>query len=49
MAFQIGEKVKVAIGEPPLDPKAPRELFVIDRKGREHILTVDRITLKTEN
>jgi hypothetical protein len=48
MAFRVGETVKFAVGEPPPDPKTLRELFVIDRKGKEHILTIDGIMQKAE-
>lgn len=46
MSFRAGETVTVALGEPPLDSKARRTLFAIDRKGKEHILTVDAILAK---
>jgi hypothetical protein len=49
MAFRVHDVVKFALGEQPPDPKAPRELFVLDRKGREHTLTVDEIAPKGKN
>ena len=44
MSFGVGETVKFAIGEVPADSSTPRSLFVVDRKGKEHILTIDQIT-----
>jgi hypothetical protein len=43
MVFRLGEAVRFAIGDEPPGPKTPRELFVIGRKGKEHILTIDEI------
>ncbi len=43
MAFQAGETVRFRLQAPPPDPKKKREVHVVDRKGKTHILTVDEL------
>jgi hypothetical protein len=43
MAFRAGESVRFTLQDPPPGPKKKRELYVLDRKGKQHTLTVDTI------
>jgi hypothetical protein len=44
MSFGMGQEVRVSLQTPPpTDRGKPRELYVRDRKGKEHVLTVDQI------
>lgn len=43
MAFRTGESVRFALQDPPPDPKKKRELYLLDRNGKQHTLTVDKI------
>lgn len=43
MAFAAGESVRFALQDQPPDPKKKRELYILDRKGKQHTLTVDEI------
>lgn len=43
MAFRVGETVRFSVQERLTHPNAQRELYVLDRKGKEHTLTVDVI------
>ena len=39
----MGQEVKFSLQTPPpTDPKKARELFLLDRKGKEHVLSVDQ-------
>jgi hypothetical protein len=47
LSFGMGQDVKFSLQTPPpTDPKKARELYVLDRKGKEHVLTVDQIVPK---
>jgi hypothetical protein len=47
MSFAMGQEVRFSLQIPPLaDRKKPRELYLLDRKGKGHILTVDQIVPK---
>jgi hypothetical protein len=44
LSFGTGQEVKFSIQTPPpTDPKNARELYVLDRTGKEHVLTVNQI------
>lgn len=47
MSFAMGQEVKFSVQIPPsADRKKPSELYVLDRKGKGHSLTVDQIVPK---
>ena len=47
LSFGMGQEVKFSLQTPPpTDPKKARELFLLDRKGKEHVLSVDQIVPK---
>lgn len=43
LSFRVGEEVRFAIQYGPLEPNKPREIYVLDREGKEHLLTIDEI------
>lgn len=43
MAFSVGQTVKFSLHDQPPDSSRKRELYVLDRKGKKHILTVDSV------